>query len=401
MSAGSSAALSGSGVLGTAAAIASPSLPAEGAASVRERPSSAVPPHPALTASTMSAAASRQAAIVAFAGRVSLGGVVKEYGMRFNGLEPEGLAGAGARDTLSSLHDYRECVRMPSLDYELLDFGDGRKLERFGSKIVDRPCPTAEGISPARPDRWNNVAGRYCRGSRGLMEWVPPNRDGWADPVWRLRQSEPFRLELALQPLPSGQVGVFPEQTVNWAWIHEQVRSAGRPLRVLNLFAYTGASTIAAAAAGAEVTHVDAAESTVSRASMNAGLSGLAQAPIRWIVDDAVKFCRREVRRGRRYDAVILDPPTYGHGKKGEVWRIERDLPGLLALCLDLTEHRPAFVLLTGHTTGFDAGRLARYLTDSGLARHEQPIDCGNMQLRAADGRTLPAGFFARFTTLP
>jgi 23S rRNA (cytosine1962-C5)-methyltransferase len=286
-------------------------------------------------------------------------------------------------------------------DYELLDFGDGRKLERFGAYVVDRPCLTAEGVSRAAPKRWRQASGRYHRAAEGTMQWTPSGGDAWTADAWHFRQREPFRLDLALAPLPSGQVGVFPEQAENWGWIHRQVQSAGRGLRILNLFAYTGASTIAAAAAEAEVTHVDAADSAVTRARRNAELSGLADARIRWIVDDAVKFSRREVRRGRQYDAVILDPPSYGHGKKGEVWQIERDLPKLLNVCSEVTGRQAVFALLTCHTTGFDAARLAAYLAESGLTCRNDCIGSGDMQLRTADGRALAAGCFARFSTVP
>ena len=289
-----------------------------------------------------------------------------------------------------------------SRDYELLDFGDGRKLERFGAYVVDRPCPTAEGVSRAAPERWKQASGRFRRASDGKMQWTSTPSDVRMMDTWYFRQREPFRLDLALAPLASGQVGMFPEQADNWAWIHEQVCAASRPPRVLNLFAYTGASTIAAAAGGADVSHVDAAESAVIRARGNAASSGLGDAPIRWIVDDAVKFSRREVRRGRQYDAVILDPPTYGHGKKGEVWQIWRDLPALLVLCSELTGSRPAFVLLTCHTTGIEASDLEDYLADSGLSGRNEKItvESGEMRLRTADGRELPSGAFVRTSNL-
>lgn len=283
-------------------------------------------------------------------------------------------------------------------NYELLDFGQGRKLERFGPNFVDRPCPAAEGIPQASPMLWKRATVRFRLGPDNRMQWMPAGGQPWEEPLALFRAHDPFRLELALQPLPSGQVGVFPEQAENWQWIYERVRAAGRPLRVLNLFAYTGASTIAAAAAGADVTHVDAATSVVGRASVNAEYSGLAEASIRWIVDDAVKFCRREVRRSRRYDAVILDPPTYGHGKKkGEVWQIQRDLPRLLRLCLELTGESPRFVLLTSHTTGIDSAELAVHLEDAGFACRAAEVEQGAMQLRATDRRELPSGVFARY----
>jgi 23S rRNA (cytosine1962-C5)-methyltransferase len=284
-------------------------------------------------------------------------------------------------------------------DYELIDFGGGRKLERLGGVVVDRPCPAAARFMRHDAARWPDAAIRYddAPGGRGRWDFHGVARS--ALDTWRYRQHAPFSMELALAPLPSGQVGMFAEQAANWSWVFEQVRRAGRPLRVLNLFAYTGASTIAAAAGGAEVTHVDAAKGIVERASQNAALSGLADAPMRWIVDDAVKFCIREARRGSRYDAVILDPPTYGHGKRGEAWQFKRDLPGLLETVMQLTDRAPAFFLLTCHTTGIDADRLAMYLTDAGLKPERGQFDHGPMQLRTTDGRELAAGVFVRYPT--
>jgi 23S rRNA (cytosine1962-C5)-methyltransferase len=287
-------------------------------------------------------------------------------------------------------------MSVTSGQYELIDFGNGRKLERLGGVMVDRPCPAASNTRHAHAILWRHALLCYEAGPTGQPHWI--SRGGHADmtPAWQFRQTSRFELVLSLAPLPSGQVGIFPEQAANWAWIHEQCASSARPLRVLNFFAYTGASTIAAAAGGAEVTHVDAAKGMVERASHNAAQSGLADAPIRWIVDDAVKFATRELRRGNRYDAVILDPPTYGHGKKGVAWQIHRDLPELLRLVLNLTDNRPSFLLLTCHTTGIDADGLAEYLLEARVAKTARQIERGEMQLRARDGRTLAAGVFAR-----
>jgi 23S rRNA (cytosine1962-C5)-methyltransferase len=283
-------------------------------------------------------------------------------------------------------------------NYELLDFGQGRKLERFGQDAIDRPCPTAEGTAPGRPELWQHAVGRYERNPGGTMEWLFKNPRSEKAVTWRFRQQAPFRLELILQPLPSGQIGMFPEQIENWAWIYNQVRSAGKPLRILNLFAYTGGSTIAAAAAGGEVTHVDAARGIVERASLNAQASGLGGAAIRWIVDDALKFCTREVRRKSRYHALILDPPTYGHGAKGEVWRLKRDLPRLLQLCAELTGPALAFILLSCHTTDIDAAGLRQYLAHSPFGGRLARMDCGEMTLRTTDQREFHAGVFVRTT---
>jgi 23S rRNA (cytosine1962-C5)-methyltransferase len=202
---------------------------------------------------------------------------------------------------------------------------------------------------------------------------------------------------LTVEPLPSGQVGVFPEQFVNWRWIARQVQRAEKPLRMLNLFAYTGGSTLAAARAGAEVTHVDAAKSVVTRARENARISGLETAPIRWIVEDAVKFCQREVKRGNRYDAVILDPPSYGHGPQGQQWLIHHDLLPLLELCGELTSQRRAFVLCTCHTPSIGPAELGAYLSEGLFGHCGSAPHCGKLFLQTADGRRLPSGMFARW----
>jgi 23S rRNA (cytosine1962-C5)-methyltransferase len=282
-------------------------------------------------------------------------------------------------------------------DYELLDFGDGRKLERFGPWRLDRPCPAANA-KPACRREWRGATARFDGRRAADGEWTPP-REEWAtrkatlEAPWGACGS----LRLQVEPLPSGQVGLFPEQFASWQWIAATADAAVKPLKVLNLFAYTGASTLAAAAAGAEVVHVDAAKSVVDRARENAAASRLANHPIRWIVEDAMKFCCRELKRGRRYDAVILDPPTYGHGPKGEEWLIKRDLLPLLRLCGGLTERRPKSALLTCHTPGIGAAELAAYLADGVFGGCGQPPRTGELALESADGRRLPSGVFARW----
>ena len=206
---------------------------------------------------------------------------------------------------------------------------------------------------------------------------------------------------MKLSPLPSGQIGVFPEQWDNWQWIARQTSRTEKPLKVLNLFAYTGGSTLAAAVGGAQVTHVDAAKSMVTRARENAELSGLAEAPIRWIVEDALKFCEREVKRGNQYDAVILDPPSYGHGPKGEEWSINRDLLPLLELCGALTAERRRFVLCTCHSPGIGPGELSAYLSEGLFGHCGQPPDSGELFLRSSDGRHLHSGVYARWPARP
>jgi 23S rRNA (cytosine1962-C5)-methyltransferase len=232
-----------------------------------------------------------------------------------------------------------------SANYELLDFGEGRKLERFGGVLLNRPSPAAEGVAKSRPDLWAGATARFRGPRTGDGSWSP-NSKLWAPTEWHFVHEGEAAFRLQLEVLPSGQIGVFPEQRANWDWIARQVVRAkpqavdGRLLRVLNLFAYTGGSTLAAAAAGAEVVHIDSAHSSVDRARQNALLSGLRDRPIRWIPEDAVKFCQREVKRGNRYDAVILDPPSYGHGPKGEPWKIGEHLLPLLELCGELTAEK-------------------------------------------------------------
>ncbi len=211
-------------------------------------------------------------------------------------------------------------------------------------------------------------------------------------------------MTLELKRTEFGHVGLFPEQAENWDWIAEQVRRNPRDpsdrasaMKILNLFAYTGGSTLAAAAAGAGVTHVDAAHNVVAWARHNAELCGLGGGPIRWIAEDAVKFVQREIRRGNRYDAVILDPPSYGHGTHGEVWRLAEDLPRLLALCAELTAGRPRFVVLTCHTPGFSPIAMRELLETAFGAAASADIDARPLMLAASTGQTLPSGVVARW----
>ena len=282
-------------------------------------------------------------------------------------------------------------------DYELLDFGDGRKLERFGAWVLDRPCPAAEKVKK-HPSLWGEAVARF-EGDRAAEGAWRSEAINWerAQIDFPVRLSPQDRFQLQLSPLPSGQIGIFFEQFANWQWIARQAARSDKVLRVLNLFAYTGGSTLAAACAGAEVTHVDAAKSMIARARENAKLSGLEDVPIRWIAEDAFKFCQREVKRGHQYDAVILDPPSYGHGPKGEEWSIKRDLLPLLKLCGELTAERRAFVLCTCHSPSIGPAELSAYLADGLFGHCGQQPNSGKLYLQTADGRKLPSGVFARW----
>jgi 23S rRNA (cytosine1962-C5)-methyltransferase len=272
--------------------------------------------------------------------------------------------------------------------YDLLDAGDGRRLEQFGGLIIDRPAPMA-GEPPRDPPAWSRADLRFRR----YAGWESVG-DGDPRP-WTMRDGD---LTFELRPTETGQVGLFPEQAPNRAWIRDAVASNGsraaRPV-VLNLFAYTGAMTLSAAVAGAAVTHVDGSRPTVAWARRNAELSGLEDRPIRWIVDDVDAFVARELRRERRYDAVVLDPPSYGHGPGGHTWRLDERLPALLGSCAAVTSGDPAFVVLTAHTPGFGPERLAEELA-AAFRRRVADVEAGELGLRARSGAHLRLGAFAR-----
>jgi 23S rRNA (cytosine1962-C5)-methyltransferase len=295
----------------------------------------------------------------------------------------------------ASLAGYEQKMTARWPDYELLDFGDGRKLERFGAWVLDRPCPAAIDGVPAKPQAWGEATARYD-GERTTDGKWRPDTEHWQSNLCVIGAAE-LGISFELAPLPSGQIGVFPEQLENWRWIARQVQRAGKPLQVLNLFAYTGGSTLAASRAGTVVTHVDASKSMVLRARKNAELSNLAERPVRWIVEDAVKFCQRELKRGNRYDAIILDPPSYGHGPKGEAWSIRRDLLPLLEICGELTSESRSFVLCTCHSSDIGPAELSAYLSDGLFGHCGQPPRTGNLFLQTAQGRKLSSGVFARW----
>jgi 23S rRNA (cytosine1962-C5)-methyltransferase len=231
--------------------------------------------------------------------------------------------------------------------YQLLDSGNFKKLEQFGSYRLVRPALQAIWKPFQSIELWKTARAHYHRSKSGGGRWEYNNK---LPSHWNITY---YDLTLKIKLTNFGHLGFFAEQGPNWQWIQEQIRTAGRPIKVLNIFAYTGGSSLAAAAAGASVTHVDSAKGIVSWAQENAELSSLADKPIRWLIDDALKFAAREVRRSNKYDAIILDPPSFGRGPKGEIWKFERDLPKLLEFCRSLLSEYPLFVLLSAHTPGF------------------------------------------------
>lgn len=277
-------------------------------------------------------------------------------------------------------------------DYELLDAGNGEKLERWGRFVLRRPDPQAIWPPVTEHERWHDADGHYHRSSSGGGHW-------------EFRTALPERWQIAYGPLrfyvrPTNfkHTGLFPEQAVNWRWIMDRISRAGRPIRVLNLFAYTGGATVAAAAAGAEVCHVDAARGMVQWAKENAALSGLAEAPIRYIIDDVFKFVRREERRGRRYDAIIMDPPVYGRGPNGELWKLEDHLYPFLETCARILSERPLFVLVNAYTAGLSPAAIGNMLHLAFRRTRGGVLDCGEIGLPiAGTGLHLPCGIYGRW----
>ena len=275
-------------------------------------------------------------------------------------------------------------------DYRLLDCGGGERLERWGKYTLARPDPQA--IWPrSEPGLWKKADAVYHRSNTGGGRWeIRSLPEAWAI-AWR-------ELTFNIKPMSFKHTGVFPEQAANWDFIARRVRAAGRPVSVLNLFAYTGGATLAAAAAGASVCHVDAARGMVAWARENARSSGLADAPVRYIVDDCKKFVQREIKRGRRYDALIMDPPSYGRGPTGEVWKFENDIASFLELCAGVLSDEPLFVMISSYTAGISPS-VASYLLGTVL----QPCFGGAVEadelglLCQSTGLALPCGHTARW----
>lgn len=275
-------------------------------------------------------------------------------------------------------------------DYEVIDCSKGEKLERWGDYILVRPDPQVIWDTPRKEKGWHKMNAHYHRSKKGGGEWeffdLPQQ--------WSIHYRN---LTFQLKPFSFKHTGLFPEQAANWDWFSELIKKAGRPVKVLNLFAYTGGATIAAAAAGASVTHVDASKGMVTWAKENAASSGLADAPIRWIVDDCVKFVEREIRRGNHYDAIIMDPPSYGRGPKGEIWKIEESIHPLVKLCVQLLVDRPLFFLINSYTTGLQPAVLS-YLIGTELKRFPGKVTADEIGLPvSSNGLTLPCGASGRF----
>ena len=275
-------------------------------------------------------------------------------------------------------------------DYEVLDTSGGEKLERWGSYTLIRPDPQVIWDTERRHPGWNKCSGHYHRSSRGGGQWeffdLPEQ--------WQIRYGN---LTFHLKPFSFKHTGLFPEQAVNWDWFSDIIRRAGRPVKVLNLFAYTGGATLAAAAAGASVTHVDASKGMVTWARENAAASGLQEKPIRWLVDDCMKFVEREIRRGNRYDGIIMDPPSYGRGPRGEIWKIEDAIYPLICRCEKLLGDDPLFFLVNSYTTGLAPAVLA-YMISVALKGRGGCTEASEIGLPVSStGLILPCGASGRW----
>lgn len=280
-------------------------------------------------------------------------------------------------------------------DFEVIDCSEGEKLERWKDYILLRPDPQVIWNTPKADRRWNQLNAHYHRSAKGGGEWeffkLPQQ--------WTVQYETPAKtLTFHLKPFHFKHTGIFPEQAVNWDWISDQIMKANRPVKILNLFAYTGGATLAAAAAGASVTHVDASKGMVSWAKENASSSGLTNAPVRWLVDDCLKFVEREIRRGSTYDAVIMDPPSYGRGPKGEIWKIENTVYPLIHLCAKILSPAPLFFLVNSYTTGLQPAVLS-YMLGSVMKEFGGTVIAQEIGLPVtSSGLVLPCGACGRWS---
>lgn len=276
-------------------------------------------------------------------------------------------------------------------DYEVLDTSAGEKLERWGDYLLVRPDPQVIWNTPRNNPGWKRPNGHYHRSHSGGGEWeffhLPKE--------WSIRYKG---LTFNLKPFSFKHTGLFPEQAANWDWFSNLIQQAGRPIKVLNLFAYTGGATLSAALAGANVTHVDASKGMVNWAKENAASSGLSDRPIRWLVDDCVKFVEREIRRGNTYDAIIMDPPSYGRGPKGEIWKIEEAIYPFLQLTTKVLSKQPLFFLVNSYTTGLQPAVLTYMIHQTACKKFGGSVEAAEIGLPVRDsGLILPCGASGRW----
>lgn len=275
-------------------------------------------------------------------------------------------------------------------DYEILDMANGEKLERWGNVYLIRPDPQIIWKNKSFPEKWNIANARYNRSSTGGGSWkynkkMPEN--------WQIKYKN---LTFNIKPMGFKHTGLFPEQAVNWDWMIEKIKNAKREIKVLNLFAYTGGATVACSYAGASVCHVDSSKGMTAWAKENIASSGLADRPVRFIVDDVVKFVNREIRRGNKYDGIIMDPPSYGRGTNGEVWKFEENIADLVELCTKVLSDNPLFFLINSYTTGISSTVLENILRLN--IKKKGKLSCGEVGLKMTNSKlVLPCGIYGRW----
>lgn len=272
-------------------------------------------------------------------------------------------------------------------DYELLDTSAGERLERWGDIILIRPDPQIIWNTPKKHPMWKQAHARYHRSNTGGGQWEIYKK---MPDVWKIGYKG---MTFNLKTMGFKHTGIFPEQATNWDFAMEKIKNAGRPVKVLNLFGYTGAATLACAKAGAQVCHVDASKGMVAWGKENAQISGLTEKPIRWLVDDCVKFVQREQRRGNTYDGIIMDPPSYGRGPGGEVWKLEEQLHDLVELCVPIMSENPLFFILNSYTTGLSPAVMEYLLGVILQKKFGGSVSAGEIGLPVTEtGLVLPCG---------
>ncbi len=280
-------------------------------------------------------------------------------------------------------------------DYEILDMANGEKLERWKNVILVRPDPQIIWKEKSFPEKWRNVNGTYHRSKEGGGSWEYKKS---LPQSWKVQYKD---LTFNVKPMGFKHTGLFPEQAVNWDWMISKIKNAKRPIKVLNLFAYTGGATVACSYAGAEVCHVDSSKGMVTWAKENVQASGLEKNPIRFIVDDVFKFVNREIRRGNTYDAIIMDPPSYGRGTNGEVWKFEDNLPELVELCSKVLSKNPLFFLINSYTTGISSKVLENILELTIGKNYKGKVVSGEIGLPMTNSKlVLPCGIYGRWESL-
>ena len=276
-------------------------------------------------------------------------------------------------------------------DYEILDMANGEKLERWGDFKLIRPDPQIIWKNKSFPNKWNDANARYNRSNTGGGAWEYKKR---LPESWQVKYKN---LTFNIKPMGFKHTGLFPEQAVNWDWMIEKIKDAKREIKVLNLFAYTGGATVACLSAGASVCHVDSSTGMTTWAKENVESSGLRDKPVRFIVDDVIKFVNREIRRGNKYDAIIMDPPSYGRGKNGEVWQFENNISELVELCTEVLSDNPLFFLINSYTTGISSKVLANLL-ELNMKKYDGKISNGEIGLPMKDSNlVLPCGIYGRW----